>query len=228
VCSDVECSCTARTLRRGHRLDHGVLGHHVLGCRIDRRRVRGDWVSAVLNGDVQADENLIHKSSLAGLNRRLGFLAGNRSHLVPSSRTTQSSLAEIVLALERGRVLDVDTSLMTEVEQFLLTTVVAPLSLRCARRSRVHGTSRVARSAGQPARSTGIFRDRLTKSRPQRKARRQRLTLPRSRWATPKPERLARGQHHHRGGAVHPKPGTAAFRVGFRTFRARGANLASG
>jgi DNA helicase HerA-like ATPase len=84
-----------------------------------------DWVSAVLNGDVQADENLIHKSSLAGLNRRLGFLAGNRSHLVPSSQTYQSSLADVVLALERGRVLDVDTSLMTEVEQFLLTTVVA-------------------------------------------------------------------------------------------------------
>jgi uncharacterized protein len=84
-----------------------------------------DWISAILNGEVQADENLIHKSSLAGLNRRLGFLAGNRSHLLPNSQNYQSSLAEIVLALERGRVLDVDTSLMTEVEQFLLTTVVA-------------------------------------------------------------------------------------------------------
>lgn len=84
-----------------------------------------DWISAVLAGDVQADENLIHKSSLAGLNRRLGFLAGNRSHLVPNAPGYDSSLAEIVVALERGRVLDVDTSLMTEVEQFLLTTVVA-------------------------------------------------------------------------------------------------------
>jgi DNA helicase HerA-like ATPase len=84
-----------------------------------------DWISAVLNGDVQADENLIHKASLAGLNRRLGFLAGNRSNLVPSAQTYLSSLAEIVLALESGRILDVDTSLMTEVEQFLLTTVVA-------------------------------------------------------------------------------------------------------
>lgn len=83
------------------------------------------WISAVLNGDVQPDDNLIHKASLAGLNRRLGFLAGNRSSLVPNSPTYQSSLADIVLALESGRVLDVDTSLMTEVEQFLLTTVVA-------------------------------------------------------------------------------------------------------
>jgi hypothetical protein len=84
-----------------------------------------DWISSVLAGDVQADENLIHKASLAGLNRRLGFLAGNRSNLVSNAPAYQSSLAEIVLALEQGRVLDVDTSLMTEVEQFLLTTVVA-------------------------------------------------------------------------------------------------------
>jgi len=83
------------------------------------------WISAVLNGDVQPDDNLIHKASLAGLNRRLGFLAGNRSSLVPNKATYESSLADIVLALERGRVLDVDTSLMTEIEQFLLTTVVA-------------------------------------------------------------------------------------------------------
>jgi hypothetical protein len=86
---------------------------------------REGWISAVLNGDVQPDDNLIHKASLSGLNRRLGFLAGNRSSLVPNTPSYQSSLADIVLALESGRVLDVDTSLMTEVEQFLLTTVVA-------------------------------------------------------------------------------------------------------
>jgi hypothetical protein len=84
-----------------------------------------DWISAILSGDVQPDENLIHKASLAGLNRRLGFLAGNRSNLVPNGSAYESSLADVVLALESGRVLDVDTSLMTEVEQFLLTTVVA-------------------------------------------------------------------------------------------------------
>jgi len=84
-----------------------------------------DWISAILSGDVQPDENLIHKASLAGLNRRLGFLAGSRSNLVPNGTAYESSLTELVLALESGRVLDVDTSLMTEVEQFLLTTVVA-------------------------------------------------------------------------------------------------------
>jgi hypothetical protein len=84
-----------------------------------------DWISAILNGDVEADDNLIHRTSLSGINRRLGFLAGNRSSLVPSRTTYQSTLPDIILALEQGRVLDVDTSLMTELEQFLLTTVVA-------------------------------------------------------------------------------------------------------
>ena len=84
-----------------------------------------EWISAVLNGDVEQDENVISKMSLAGINRRLGFLAGNRSTLVPNSSTYNSLLADIVIALESGRLIDVDTSLMTEVEQFLLTTVVA-------------------------------------------------------------------------------------------------------
>ncbi len=84
-----------------------------------------DWISAILGGDVEPDENLIHRASLSGINRRLGFLAGNRSNLLPNTREYESSLADIVIALERGRVLDVDTSLMTEIEQFLLTTIVA-------------------------------------------------------------------------------------------------------
>lgn len=84
-----------------------------------------DWIAAVLNGDVEPDERVIHKGSLAGINRRLTFLAGNRSNLVPNRPDYESRLAEIVLTLERGRILDVDTTLMTEIEQFLLTTVVA-------------------------------------------------------------------------------------------------------
>jgi len=84
-----------------------------------------EWISAVLIGDVEQDENVISKMSVAGINRRVGFLAGNRSTLVPNSSTYNSLLADIVIALESGRLIDVDTSLMTEVEQFLLTTVVA-------------------------------------------------------------------------------------------------------
>ncbi len=84
-----------------------------------------DWITSLLNGDVVPDEYVVHKASLSGINRRLGFLAGNRSNLVPRQDSYQSSLSDIVLALERGRIIDVDTTLMTEVEQFLLTTIVA-------------------------------------------------------------------------------------------------------
>jgi DNA helicase HerA-like ATPase len=98
---------------------------------------REDWISAVLSGDVQPDERVVHTGSLAAINRRLTFLAGNRSSLVPNQRDYASQLPNIILALECGRVLDVDTTLMTEVEQFLLTTVVARtvFSLRKALKS---------------------------------------------------------------------------------------------
>jgi uncharacterized protein len=84
-----------------------------------------DWISAVLNGDVEPDERVIHIGSLAGINRRLSFLASNRSALVPNGSGYESCLPDIIGSLERGRIIDVDTTLMTEVEQFLLTTVVA-------------------------------------------------------------------------------------------------------
>ena len=96
-----------------------------------------DWIEAILNGEVEPDERIVHKAPLSALNRRLSFLVGGRSNLVPRSEIYRSLLAEIVLALERGRVLDVDTTLITEVEQFLLTTVVARavFSLRKALKS---------------------------------------------------------------------------------------------
>jgi DNA helicase HerA-like ATPase len=84
-----------------------------------------NWISAILNGQVEPDDRVIHKASLAAINRRLSFLAGGRSVLVPNHRQYNSCLADIIIALEQGRVLDVDTTLMTEAEQFLLTTVVA-------------------------------------------------------------------------------------------------------
>jgi hypothetical protein len=108
-----------------------------------------EWITAILNGDVRADEEddrWVHKASLAAINRRLAFLAAGRSSLVVHDATHpayRSMLPDIVLALERGRVLDVDTTLMTEIEQFLLTTVVARtvFALRKALKS---STSRLA------------------------------------------------------------------------------------
>jgi hypothetical protein len=90
-----------------------------------------EWITAILNGDVRIDDEddrWVHKTSLAAINRRLAFLAAGRSSLVvhdPMNPGYSSTLAEVVFALESGRVLDVDTTLMTETEQFLLTTVVA-------------------------------------------------------------------------------------------------------
>jgi len=84
-----------------------------------------DWISAILNGQVEPDDRVIHRASLGAINRRLGFLAGTRSRLVPRATAYDSCLADIIIALERGRVLDVDTTMMTEIEQFLLTTIVA-------------------------------------------------------------------------------------------------------
>lgn len=84
-----------------------------------------NWISAVLNGQVEPDDRVIHRASLGAINRRLSFLAGGRSTLVPNNRNYTSCLVDIIIALERGRVLDVDTTLMTETEQFLATTVVA-------------------------------------------------------------------------------------------------------
>jgi DNA helicase HerA-like ATPase len=96
-----------------------------------------NWISAILNGQVEPDDRVIHRASLTAINRRLGFLAGGRSALVPNNRAYESFLTDIVLSLEQGRVLDVDTTLMTETEQFLLTTVVARtiFSLRKALKS---------------------------------------------------------------------------------------------
>lgn len=83
------------------------------------------WIGAVLNGKVEPDERVVHRADLAALNRRLSFLAGDRSELVPKNENYVSCLAEVVTALDRGRVLVVDTSLMSETEQHLLTVVTA-------------------------------------------------------------------------------------------------------
>jgi hypothetical protein len=77
-----------------------------------------NWISAILNGQVEPDDRVIHKASLAAINRRLSFLAGGRSVLVPNHRQYNSCLADIIIALEQGRVLDVDTTLMTEASSF--------------------------------------------------------------------------------------------------------------
>lgn len=108
-----------------------------------------DWIGRILLGDDNpggagdpeaAAEYL--PGTIQAVQRRLGALRQGQGRVfTPYSRTAghpyQSMLADIVCALEAGRVLVVDTTLMTELEQFLLTTVVARtlFALRRALRS---------------------------------------------------------------------------------------------
>jgi DNA helicase HerA-like ATPase len=79
--------------------------------------------------------------TIAAVERRLGFLAHGNTRLVSRFDTEigfeyESLLPDILCALEQGRVLVVDTTLLNELEQFLLNTVVARVlfSLRRALR----------------------------------------------------------------------------------------------
>ncbi len=112
------------------------------------------WVSTLLMGDTGAGDG--HGEGLAeflpgtvsAVQRRLGFLRrGNTRVFLPFDPDAgipyESSLADIVCSLESGRVLILDTSLMSELEQFLVTTIVARVlfSLRKALRSAESATA---------------------------------------------------------------------------------------
>ena len=80
--------------------------------------------------------------TVAAVQRRVSCLRSSNTRLFTlydpeCGYDYDSSLPDIVCALENGRVLDVDTTLMNEVEQFLLTTIVARVlfSLRKALKS---------------------------------------------------------------------------------------------
>jgi hypothetical protein len=107
------------------------------------------WVSRLLVGDTGgAGEGEAEAAAeflpgtVAAVQRRLGFLRRGHTRLFTAfdpdlGNAYESSLADIICALETGRVLIVDTTLMNELEQFLITTVVARVlfSLRKALRS---------------------------------------------------------------------------------------------
>jgi len=85
----------------------------------------------------------IHPGTIDGVKRRLGFLqAGNNrifTEYSPSDgKLYNSILPEVIEAMERGRVVIVDTTLVSEVEQFMFSTAVARVlfalrkALRCS------------------------------------------------------------------------------------------------
>jgi DNA helicase HerA-like ATPase len=76
-----------------------------------------DWISTILGMDEGGDDS---QNTLRAVKRRLRFL--ERSPIFIEAGT--SLLDEIYYAMETGRVLVVNTSLMSDMEQFLLTTVI--------------------------------------------------------------------------------------------------------
>lgn len=80
-----------------------------------------DWIASILNLDEKdADSVNIQKGTLRAVKRRLGFLKRSPIYIESGS----SILSDIFVAMETGRILVVNTSLMSDREQFLLTTIV--------------------------------------------------------------------------------------------------------
>jgi hypothetical protein len=77
-----------------------------------------NWIETII--DMEKDPDNTPTGTLRGVQRRLRFL--ERSTIFERSGT--SILDDIFVAMETGRILVVNTSLMSDVEQFLLTTVV--------------------------------------------------------------------------------------------------------
>ncbi|MGD9395188.1 MAG: ATP-binding protein [Candidatus Thorarchaeota archaeon] len=82
---------------------------------------REDWISSILSmNEEEAKEANVQVGTLRAVKRRLSFL--RRSPIYIESGT--SILSDIFSAMETGRILVVNTSLMSDREQFLLTTIV--------------------------------------------------------------------------------------------------------
>ncbi len=93
------------------------------------------WITRLLAGEVNEEEGGMEGAqflpgTISAVERRVNFLRrGQTSVFTPFDPEFKdeynSLLPEIVCALESGRIITVDTTLMNEMEQFLLTTVIA-------------------------------------------------------------------------------------------------------
>ena len=105
------------------------------------------WISPLLllspeAAEADPDISDFHPGTVEGVKRRLSFIQGGNNRIFTrfdpaAGHSYDSSLPDILCALERGRLIVVETTLMTEMEEFLLNTVVARVlfSLRKALRS---------------------------------------------------------------------------------------------
>jgi hypothetical protein len=107
------------------------------------------WIGRLMLGDTGGERDHSGEAmaeylpgTIAAVQRRVGFLRYGQTRVFTRfdpqvGLAYESVLPDIICSLERGRVLVVDTTLMSEMEQFLLTTVVARVlfALRKALRS---------------------------------------------------------------------------------------------
>lgn len=90
------------------------------------------WINRLLLGDL-GDNSVLSSflpATISAVERRVSFLRNGQTKVFTSfdpeaGKDYDSILPELVCALEKGRIITVDTTLMTEMEQFLLTTLVA-------------------------------------------------------------------------------------------------------
>jgi hypothetical protein len=95
------------------------------------------WVGRLLLGDTSAGRGQQDEigadylpGTIAAVQRRVGFLRHGHTRVFTrfdpdAGLPYRSTLPDIICAIELGRVIIVDTTLMSEIEQFLLTTIVA-------------------------------------------------------------------------------------------------------
>lgn len=90
------------------------------------------WISKLLSGDLGDDPAIAQylDATKGAVERRVSFLrSGQTKVFTPFDPEVgyeyDSNLPDLVCALEKGRIITIDTTLMTEMEQFLLTTLVA-------------------------------------------------------------------------------------------------------
>ena len=105
------------------------------------------WISNLFDLSREAAENDprsadVHPGTVDGVKRRLSFLqTGNnrifRRYNPDIGQNYESILPDLIMSLERGRLVIVDTTLISEIEQFMLTTITARVlfTLRKALRS---------------------------------------------------------------------------------------------
>lgn len=112
------------------------------------------WIGRLFAGDLGGDgegRTEYLPGTISAVERRLGFLAYGNTRLVSRfdpevGLPYESVLPDILCALEQGRVLIVDTTLLAELEQFLLNTIVARALFALRRALRLADTPERLRS----------------------------------------------------------------------------------